>query len=102
VGRDTKAYAESYRTYFAEESSKSTQSVTILDTAPRVIIDRQLGLVTVGKSAKDAAIVADIYEHTMEIIQRSQLLGGYQALPANDIFAVEYWELEQAKLKKGG
>ena len=102
VGRDTKAYAESYRTYFAEESAKSTQSVTILDTAPRVIIDRQLGLVTVGKSAKDAAIVADIYEHTIEIIQRSQLLGGYQALPASDIFAVEYWELEQAKLKKSG
>ncbi|MBD2175955.1 bifunctional aldolase/short-chain dehydrogenase [Pseudanabaena sp. FACHB-1998] len=102
VGRDVKAYAESYQAYFAEEAPKSAQPVTILDSAPRVIIDRQLGLVTVGKSAKDAKIVADIYEHTMEIIQRSQLLGGYQALPASDIFAVEYWELEQAKLKKGG
>jgi rhamnose utilization protein RhaD (predicted bifunctional aldolase and dehydrogenase)/NAD(P)-dependent dehydrogenase (short-subunit alcohol dehydrogenase family) len=102
VGRDVKAYAESYRAYFAEEAPKSSQPVTILDPAPRVILDRQLGLVTIGKSAKDAAIVADIYEHTMEIIQRSQLLGGYQALPASDIFAVEYWELEQAKLKKGG
>ncbi len=102
VGRDVNAYAEAYRTYFAEESPKSTQPVTILDPAPRVILDRQLGLVTVGKSAKDAAIVADIYQHTMEIIARSQLLGGYQALPASDIFAVEYWELEQAKLKKGG
>ena len=102
VGRDVRAYAESYRTYFAEEAPKSAQPVTILDAAPRVILDRQLGLITVGKSAKDAQIVADIYEHTMEIIQRSQLLGGYQALPASDIFAVEYWELEQAKLKKGG
>lgn len=102
VGRDVQAYAESYRAYFAEEAPKSAQPVTILDPAPRVILDRQLGLVTVGKSAKDAQIVADIYEHTMEIIQRSQLLGGYQALPASDIFAVEYWELEQAKLKKGG
>ncbi|BBC22753.1 bifunctional aldolase/short-chain dehydrogenase [Pseudanabaena sp. ABRG5-3] len=102
VGRDVKAYAEAYRAYFSEESPKSTQSVTILEPAPRVILDHQLGLVTVGKSAKDAAIVADIYEHTIEIIQRSQLLGGYQALPASDIFAVEYWELEQAKLKKGG
>ncbi len=102
VGRDVKAYAEAYRDYFVEEAPKSAQPVTMLDPAPRVILDRQLGLVTVGKSAKDAAIVADIYEHTMEIIQRSQLLGGYQALPASDIFAVEYWELEQAKLKKGG
>ncbi|MFM7885290.1 MAG: bifunctional aldolase/short-chain dehydrogenase [Pseudanabaena sp.] len=102
VGRDVKAYAESYRVYFDEASPQSAQPLTILDPAPRVILDRQLGLVTVGKSAKDAQIVADIYEHTMEIIQRSQLLGGYQALPASDIFAVEYWELEQAKLKKGG
>lgn len=102
VGRDVKAYAASYQAYFAEESPKSVQPVTILDPAPRVILDRKLGLVTVGKSAKDAAIVADIYAHTMEIILRSQMLGGYQALPASDIFAVEYWELEQAKLKKGG
>ena len=102
VGRDVKAYAESYGAYFAEEAPKSAQPFTILDPAPRVILDRQLGLVSVGKSAKDAKIVADIYEHTMEIIQRSQLLGGYQALPPSDIFAVEYWELEQAKLKKGG
>ncbi|HBC43297.1 MAG TPA: bifunctional aldolase/short-chain dehydrogenase [Pseudanabaena sp.] len=102
VGRDVKAYAEFYRAYFAEEVSKLAQPVTILDPSPRVILDHKLGLVTVGKSAKDAKIVADIYEHTMEIIQRSQLLGGYQALPASDIFAVEYWELEQAKLKKGG
>ena len=101
VGRDVNAYAESYRAYFRDQSQKSTQPLTILDRAPRVIIDPELGLLTVGKSAKDTAIAADIYQHTIEIIQRSTNLGGYQALPASDIFAVEYWELEQAKLKKG-
>ncbi len=100
VGRDVNAYAEAYRAYFREQSQKSTQPLTILDRAPRVIIDPELGLLTVGKSAKDTAIAADIYQHTIEIIQRSTKLGGYQALPASDIFAVEYWELEQAKLKK--
>ena len=99
VGRDINAYAESYRAYFRDQSQKSTP-LTILDRAPRVIIDPELGLLTVGKSAKDTAIAADIYQHTIEIIQRSTNLGGYQALPASDIFAVEYWELEQAKLKK--
>ncbi|OIP71927.1 MAG: short-chain dehydrogenase [Oscillatoriales cyanobacterium CG2_30_44_21] len=102
IGRDVMTYADAYRNYFTEESQQLSQSVTILDPAPRVILDRQLGLVTVGKSAQDAAIVADIYEHTREIMQRSHLLGGYQALPAHDLFAVEYWELEQAKLKKSG
>ena len=102
VGRDVNAYAASYQAYFTEQSQKGTQSLTILDRAPRVILDRELGLLTIGKSAKDAAIASDIYQHTINIIQRSTMLGGYQALPASDIFAVEYWELEQAKLKKGG
>jgi NAD(P)-dependent dehydrogenase (short-subunit alcohol dehydrogenase family) len=38
----------------------------------------------------------------MEIIQRATALGGYKALAAKDIFDVEYWDLEQAKLKGGG
>ncbi len=101
IGRDVNAYAASYQAYFTEQSQKGTQSLTILDRAPRVILDRELGLLTIGKSAKDAAIASDIYQHTINIIQRSTMLGGYQALPASDIFAVEYWELEQAKLKKG-
>lgn len=102
VGKDVGAYTEAYQTYFNEFAQTSRRPVTMLDPAPRVILDHQLGLCAIGRSAKDAAIVADIYQHTMEIIQRSTLLGGYQALPASDIFDVEYWELEQAKLKKGG
>jgi NAD(P)-dependent dehydrogenase (short-subunit alcohol dehydrogenase family) len=38
----------------------------------------------------------------MDVIERATLLGGYQALPAQDIFDVEYWDLEQAKLRKAG
>ena len=51
---------------------------------------------------KDAGIVADLYTHTMDVIERATLLGGWQALPPKDIFDVEYWDLEQAKLKKAG
>jgi NAD(P)-dependent dehydrogenase (short-subunit alcohol dehydrogenase family) len=59
-------------------------------------------MATVGRTAKDAAIVADIYRHTIEIILRATALEAYQALPAQDLFEVEYWELEQAKLRKQG
>jgi NAD(P)-dependent dehydrogenase (short-subunit alcohol dehydrogenase family) len=47
-------------------------------------------------------IISDIYEHTMHCILRAEKLGGWQALPASDIFDLEYWDLEQAKLQKGG
>jgi len=38
----------------------------------------------------------------MQVMQRSQALGGYRALPSRQLFEVEYWDLEQAKLKKSG
>jgi rhamnose utilization protein RhaD (predicted bifunctional aldolase and dehydrogenase)/NAD(P)-dependent dehydrogenase (short-subunit alcohol dehydrogenase family) len=102
VGRDVSTYVTAYKTYFEEHAASSKVPVTMLDPAPRVVLDREVGMCAIGRTAKDAKIVADIYQHTMEIIQRSTSLAGYQALPAGDIFAVEYWELEQAKLKKGG
>jgi rhamnose utilization protein RhaD (predicted bifunctional aldolase and dehydrogenase)/NAD(P)-dependent dehydrogenase (short-subunit alcohol dehydrogenase family) len=102
LGRDTAAYTEAYRTYFQQQTAAAGEPKTMLDTAPRVVLDPELGLCTVGRSAKDAGIVADIYDHTIDIILRAEALGGYRALPAKDIFDVEYWDLEQAKLKKGG
>ncbi len=99
VGRDVAAYAEDYRRYFA---AHARPDMTMLDPAPRVILDPELGVCTVGRSAKDAAAVYDIYAHTMDIVERAERLGGYRALPPPQIFAVEYWELEQAKLAQAG
>jgi NAD(P)-dependent dehydrogenase (short-subunit alcohol dehydrogenase family) len=102
LGRDVRAYAEAYRVYFTAHEPLAKERKTMLDAAPRVVLDTELGLCAAGRSAKDAAVVAEIYAHTMEIIARATALGGYRALPAQDIFDVEYWDLEQAKLKKGG
>jgi rhamnose utilization protein RhaD (predicted bifunctional aldolase and dehydrogenase)/NAD(P)-dependent dehydrogenase (short-subunit alcohol dehydrogenase family) len=102
IGRDVDAYAAAYREYFDEQSRHAAQPLTMLDPAPRVILDPELGMCAIGRSASEAAIVRDIYRQTIEIILRATALGGYQALPARELFAVEYWELEQAKLRKQG
>tara|TARA_Y100001936_G_scaffold226575_2_gene246082 strand:- start:16057 stop:18030 length:1974 start_codon:yes stop_codon:yes gene_type:complete len=101
LGRDVNSYAQAYRDYFAKQDLLANERKTILDVAPRIVLDKQFGMCTVGKTAKDTAVIAEIYTHTMEIIARATLLGGYQALSAKDIFDVEYWDLEQAKLRKG-
>ena len=102
LGRDVEGYAQAYKQYFATHESAAKERKTILDPAPRVILDQDLGLCCLGKSAKDASIVHDIYEHTMECILRGEKLGGWKALPPEDLFDMEYWDLEQAKLAKGG
>lgn len=102
LGRDVDAYAAAYREYFAAHEPVAKERKTLLDPAPRVVLDRDFGLCAVGRSAQEAGIVADIYGHTIDIILGAEALGGYRALSAKDIFDVEYWDLEQAKLKKGG
>ena len=100
VGTDVEKYTENYRRYFSEHVDSARDPKTMLDPAPRVVLDRRLGFWSIGRSARDAAIVSEIYRHTIDVIQQAEAIGGYQALPSEDIFDVEYWELEQAKLKK--
>lgn len=102
IGRDLQAYTGAYREYFFANEPLAKQRKAMLDPAPRVVLDPQLGMCAVGVSAKDATIVSDIYRHTMEIIQRAEALGGYRALSEKDLFDVEYWDLEQAKLRNSG
>lgn len=102
LGRDVEAFVKDYRAYFEANRARSAEPPTMLDPAPRVILDPEFGMVTVGGSAKETGIVADIYRHTMDVIEHAEKLERWQALPADDIFDVEYWNLEQAKLRSGG
>ncbi len=102
VGRDVAKYAAEYRSYFDEYAPRSAEKLIMLDPAPRVILDSEFGLITLGRRAGDAAITEDIYRHTIEIILRAERLGGYRSISAADAFDIEYWELEQAKLKRQG
>jgi rhamnose utilization protein RhaD (predicted bifunctional aldolase and dehydrogenase)/NAD(P)-dependent dehydrogenase (short-subunit alcohol dehydrogenase family) len=102
VGRDVAAYAAAYGAYFADQAPAAREPKTMLDPAPRIVLDPQLGLLAAGRTAADAAIAAEIYQHTMDVIERADRLGGYRALPASDLFDMEYWDLEQAKLRRAG
>jgi len=102
LGRDVEAYAQAYQNYFEKNAQSAKATLTMLDPAPRVIIDPAFGLVAAGRSARDTQIIEDIYLHTQDIILRGEMLGGYQALGEADLFSMEYWDLEQAKLKKAG
>ena len=102
LGRDVDAFADAYREEFARFEHRGRTELAMLDPCPRVVLDDHLGMLTVGPSAKDAAIAADIYHHTMEVLLRAEALGGYRALDPEHYFDLEYWDLEQAKLRRAG
>ncbi|MGA8054565.1 MAG: SDR family oxidoreductase, partial [Burkholderiales bacterium] len=102
LGADVDAYAAAYREYFERNAPLAIEPKSMLDPAPRVVLDARFGMAAVGRTAKDAAIVAELYDHTIDVILRAEGLGGWRALREQDLFDVEYWDLEQAKLRKGG
>ncbi|MEO1369478.1 MAG: SDR family NAD(P)-dependent oxidoreductase, partial [Acidobacteriota bacterium] len=96
---DLQAFAEAYRRYV---EAHRTPEHRPLDPAPRWAVLRGTGTLAFGRTPKELGIIGDIVEHTCRAIQWAEHVDAWRALPPKDIFDVEYWELEQAKLKKGG
>lgn len=95
------SYRESYNAYVARQARERNRKVLPLDPDPRIVLVPGLGMISVGDTPKAASIAADIYEHTVEVIRGAEAVGRYESLPEGDIFDMEYWSLEQAKLGKG-
>ena len=102
LGRDVDAYAASYREYFDAHTRgrENGQTPDMLDPAPRVVLDPELGLCTIGRNAQEAEAAAEIYRHTIEVILRADALERWEPLSLEEVFSVEYWPLEQAKLQR--
>ena len=98
LGRDVEAFTWRYQEYF--DGHRGDRDLQALDPAPRVILDPELGMACVGATPKDAGIAEDVYRHTMKVILDATELGGYQPVSLPDLFEVEYWDLEQAKLRR--
>jgi rhamnose utilization protein RhaD (predicted bifunctional aldolase and dehydrogenase)/NAD(P)-dependent dehydrogenase (short-subunit alcohol dehydrogenase family) len=93
-------YISDYHKYFqTNQDAKKTDKIE-LDPLPRVILLAGAGLITIGKTVKETTVAADIYEHTINIIHDAFSVGGYAPVNDSDMFDMEYWSLEQAKLGK--
>jgi len=98
LGRDAAEYAKTYRAYFERHAARAPK--TMLDPAPRALLDPQLGFAAAGRDAREAAIIEDLYDHSIDVILRAEALGGWSGVGENHLFDIEYWELEQAKARK--
>jgi rhamnose utilization protein RhaD (predicted bifunctional aldolase and dehydrogenase)/NAD(P)-dependent dehydrogenase (short-subunit alcohol dehydrogenase family) len=96
--RDLEKYIADYKTYF----NAHNQGEKLLDQAPRWGILPKVGTLSFGPTPKHLRIIEDITRHTKKAIFQAEKLGGWKALGKADLFEVEYWSLEQAKLAKAG
>jgi rhamnose utilization protein RhaD (predicted bifunctional aldolase and dehydrogenase) len=89
-------YMEGYEEYF----NTFAKDEIMLNPAPNYAVIKGFGVVVFGKNEKEVTVINDVVEHTMMAVLRADMLGGYESISMEDSFAMEYWELEQAKLKK--
>lgn len=95
LGRDVAAFTAAYRSYLAESTPR--QAERLPDTAPRIVLDPEWGLISAGITAFYANAAAEIYRHSMKIQSRAEALEAYASLPPREVLAaeIEYGGFEQ-------
>jgi rhamnose utilization protein RhaD (predicted bifunctional aldolase and dehydrogenase)/NAD(P)-dependent dehydrogenase (short-subunit alcohol dehydrogenase family) len=93
-----KAFIEHYETYFARQNARAGGTKKALDPLPRVALVPGLGLFGLGRSKKDARIAADLAQCAIEVIADAEAIGRFESISEAEMFDMEYWSLEQAKL----
>ena len=101
LDQEIDAYRRRYAEYFQRCAAAKRVTRTMLDPTPRVLVLPGIGLVAAGETRAAARIAADIAEHTVRTKIWASALGQYEGLSEGELFDIEYWGLEQAKLGKG-
>ena len=102
ITKDPGVALQSFQRNYTGYFNRHNQGETMLDPAPRWGVIHGVGTLAFGPTVKHLKIINDIVTHTRKAIYQAERLGGWKALPEKDLFEMEYWELEQAKLKKAG
>ncbi|MGE0737207.1 MAG: bifunctional aldolase/short-chain dehydrogenase [Alphaproteobacteria bacterium] len=96
------AYQQRYHDYFARNNARQHNKKVELDRNPRVCLVPGLGVFALGKSHAEAKVAADLAECNIDVITDAEAIGTFNCAAEADLFDIEYWSLEQAKLGKGG
>jgi rhamnulose-1-phosphate aldolase/alcohol dehydrogenase len=108
-GRDVKAlkekllkgmeqYRKDYAAYY--EACKRPNSPAMRDPNPTVVLIPGVGMIAWGKDKSESRVTAEFYNCAVEVMRGAEAIDEYIALPQQEAFDIEYWLLEEAKLKR--
>ena len=91
-------YRKDYQAYY--DSCKHANSPAMRDPTPTVILIPGVGMIAWGKDKSESRVTAEFYNCAVEVMRGAEAIGNYIALPKQEAFDIEYWLLEEAKLKR--
>ena len=91
-------YRADYKAYY--DACKHEDSPPVRDANPTVILIPGLGMIAFGKNKSESRVTAEFYNCAVAVMRGAEAVGGYVALPRQEAFDIEYWALEEAKLRR--
>lgn len=91
-------YRQDYAAYYA--SCKRPNSPAMRNPNPTVVLIPGLGMIAWGKDKSESRVTAEFYNCAVEVMRGAEAIDEYIALPLQEAFDIEYWLLEEAKLKR--
>ncbi len=91
-------YRKDYAAYY--EKCKHANSPAMRDPNPTVVLIPGLGMIAWGKDKSESRVTAEFYNCAVEVMRGAEAIDQYVALPQQEAFDIEYWLLEEAKLKR--
>lgn len=91
-------YRKDYAAYY--DACKHDNSPAMRDPNPTVILIPGVGMIAWGKDKSESRVTAEFYTCAVEVMRGAEAIGNYIALPKQEAFDIEYWLLEEAKLKR--
>ena len=92
------SYVADYQSYY--DACRHADSPAMRPPEPTVILIPGVGMVAFGASKSESRTTAEFYRCAIEVMRGAESIGGYRALPAQEAFDIEYWRLEEAKLRR--
>ena len=97
IDEEIKKYCLSYKKYFLKNKN-FVNNCKIIDPLPRIIVLEGIGIVSSGKKLKDQKISYDVFKSMASSVLDAERIGRFKSIVEKDIFKMEYWPLERAKL----
>lgn len=98
LAKGTVQYRQDYAAYY--EACERSDSPPMRDPNPAVILIPGVGMIAFGKNKSESRVTAEFYNCAVEVMRGAEAISSYQALPQQEAFDIEYWSLEEAKLRR--
>jgi rhamnulose-1-phosphate aldolase/alcohol dehydrogenase len=91
-------YRRDYAAYYGRHRRKDSPAMR--DPSPTVVLVPGLGMIAWGKTKSESRVTAEFYNCAIEVMRGAEAIDRYEAMDPQEAFDIEYWSLEEAKLRR--